>query len=54
MPKRVSELQKQQISELFMDGTEIEEISNNFNFSKRTIVKQLKKILGEKKFKIII
>ena len=53
MPKRVSELQKQQISELFMDGTEIEEISNNFNFSKQTIVKQLKKILGEKKFKII-
>ena len=53
MPKKVSELQKQQISELFMDGTEIDEISNNFNFSKQTIVKQLKKILGEKKFKII-
>ena len=53
MPKRVSEIQKKEISELFIDGNAIEKISTIFNFSKQTIIKQLKNILGEKEFNII-
>ena len=50
MPKRVSEIQKKQISESFINGKEISEISKTYNFSKQTIVKQLRSILGEEQF----
>lgn len=50
MSKRVSELQKKKISESFINGVEINEISNLYNFSKQTIIKQLKRILGDEKF----
>ena len=50
MPKKVSEIQKQKISEYFINGKEIKEISEIFKFSKQTIIKQLKIILGEKEF----
>ena len=53
MPKRVSEIQKQKISESFVGGIEINEIANTYNFSKQTIIKQLKILLGEEEFNLI-
>ncbi len=53
MPKRVSELQKQKISESFVNGMEINEIAITYNFSKQTIIKQLKILLGEEEFNLI-
>ena len=53
MSKRVSEIQKKQISESFKNGTEISEIAEVYKFSKQTIVKQLKNILGDEEFKNI-
>ena len=50
MSKRVSEIQKKQISESFIKGKEISEISEIYNFSKQTIIKQLRSILGEEQF----
>ncbi len=53
MSKRVSEIQKRQISESFISGKEISELSETYNFSKQTIIKQLKIILGEEQFNIL-
>ena len=53
MSKRVSEIQKKHISESFKNGTEISEIAEVYKFSKQTIVKQLKNILGDEEFKNI-
>ena len=53
MPKRVSEIQKKQISESFINGKKISEISETYNFSKQTIKKQLKTMLGEEQFNTI-
>ena len=50
MSKRVSEIQKKQITESFINGKEISEISEIYNFSKQTIIKQLRIILGEEQF----
>lgn len=51
MSKKVSELQKEQIKDLFIQGNSIQEISKNFQFSKQTITRQLKIIFGEIDFK---
>jgi len=53
LSKRVSEIQKRQISESFINGKEISELSKTYNFSKQTIIKQLKIILGEEQFNIL-
>ena len=53
MPKRVSEIQKKQISESFINGKKISEISETYNFSNQTIKKQLKSMLGEEQFNTI-
>jgi len=53
LPKRVSEIQKKQISESFINGKNISEISEAYNFSKQTIKKQLKSMLGEEQFNTI-
>ena len=53
MSKRVSEKQKRQISESFINGKEISELSEIDDFSKQTIIKQLRNILGEEKFNAI-
>ena len=50
MSKKVSELQKKQIKNLFIQGISILEISKNFQFSSQTITRQLKIILGEIEF----
>jgi len=53
LPKKVSEIQKQKISESFINGLEIKEISEIYKFSKQTIIKQLKNTLGDKEFNSI-
>ena len=50
MPKKLSELQKQEISKSFIEGNEIKKISEIYAFSSQTIIKQLKKILGEETY----
>ncbi len=50
MPRKVSDLQKQEILDSFENGENIKEISKSFNFTVSTITRQLKSILGEKKF----
>ena len=50
MAKRISEKQKKEIVDAFIKNKSIEEISENFKFTKLTIVRNLKKILGEKKY----
>ena len=53
MPKKLSEYQKNQISNSFIEGLEIKKISEIYNFSSQTIVKQLKSILGEEEYKSV-
>ena len=53
MAKRVSEIQKKEILDSFMSGLGLNEISLKYDFTKITIIKQLKKIIGEEKFKKI-
>lgn len=50
MAKRISEKQKQEIVDQFVKKKSLEEISENFHFTKLTIIRNLKKILGEKKY----
>jgi len=50
LAKRISEKQKQEIVDEFVKKKSLEEISENFQFTKLTIVRNLKKILGEKKY----
>ena len=50
MPRKVSDDQKKDILNSFVNGMEIKDISKNSNFSSQTIIKQLKKILGEDEF----
>ena len=50
MAKRISEKQKQEIVDEFVKKKSLEEISENFHFTKLTIIRNLKKILGEKKY----
>ena len=51
MSKKVSNIQKEQIKDLFIEGISILEISKNLQFSTQTITRQLKIILGEIEFK---
>jgi len=51
LAKRLSEKQKQEIIRLFLSGKTIDYLAFEFNCTKLTISRNLKKILGEKKFK---
>ena len=50
LAKRITEEQKKEILENFIQNKTIEEISKNVNFTKLTITRHLKKSLGEKQF----
>ena len=54
MAKRLSEKQKEKIADLFTLGSTVEELSIEFDCTKLTISRNLKKNLGEKKFKELI
>ena len=53
MAKRLTEDQKKKLISTFKKGIKIEELSQRFNCSKLTIVRNLKKNLGESKYKEI-
>ena len=50
MARRISEKQKQEIVDEFINKKSLEEISEKFKFTKLTIVRNLKRILGEKRY----
>ena len=50
MPKKVSDSDKEKIVESFLKGSNVKEISKEYNFSQITINRQLKLILGVDKF----
>ena len=54
MAKRLTEDQKKKLISDFKKGIKIEELSQRFNCSKLTIVRNLKKNLGESKYREII
>ena len=54
MSKRLSEKQKNEISDFFTNGKTIDELSKKFNCTKLTISRNLKRILGEKKYNELI
>ena len=51
MAKRLSEKQKEEILRLFIDGKTIEDLAIEFNCTKLTISRNLKKEIGEEKYK---
>ena len=53
MAKRLTEDQKNELISIFKKGIRIEDLSQKFNFTKLTIVRNLKKELGESKYKEI-
>ena len=54
MAKRLSEKNKEEISQGFKDGKSIDVLSKDFNCNKLTIIRNLKKNLGEAKYKELI
>ena len=51
MPKKISEVQKEEIVKSFLNGLSLEELSKLFSFSKVTISRYLKKSIGEEKYR---
>ena len=51
MAKRLTEKQKDEIVRRFCNGCGLDELSTEFNFTKTTIIKNLKKYLGEEEYK---
>ena len=54
MAKKLSDDQKKEITKSFTKGISLDELSETYNFSKLTISRNLKKILGEKVYKDLI
>ncbi len=54
MPKKLSENQKKEIIDNFVNGKTIEELSKNFNCTKITITRNLKKGINEEIFKNLL
>ena len=54
MAKRLTSIQKEEIKKRFFDGETIEVLSQRFECTKLTIIRNLKKILGETKFNQLI
>lgn len=50
MAKKLSDQQKEELVKFFSLGKSIDQLSKEFNFTKLTIARNLKKILGEKKY----
>ena len=54
LAKRLSEIQKEQITLSFTQGKTVDFLSEEFGCSKLTITRNLKKYLGENKFKVLM
>ena len=53
MAKRLTISQKEQISESFINGESVISLSQKFNFSKLTIIRNLKNSIGDEKYEYI-
>ena len=51
MAKRLTVSQKEQISKSFIMGESVISLSQKFNFSKLTIIRNLKNTIGDEKYK---
>ena len=51
MAKRLTEKQKEEIKALFVNGEEVDSLKKKFDVSKLTIIRNLKKLLGENQYK---
>ena len=51
MPKRLTQKQKEEIVKSFKSGTAIDVLSQKYNCTNSTIIRNLKKDLGELKYK---
>ena len=54
MTKRLTEIQKKQIVNLFYEGNTLDDLAIEFNCTKLTISRNLKKNIGDEKFKDLI
>ena len=54
MAKRLSEKEKEEILKDFTEGFTLEKLADKYNFSKLTISRNLKKDLGDKKYKELL
>tara|TARA_B100000886_G_C20215744_1_gene404324 strand:+ start:33 stop:686 length:654 start_codon:yes stop_codon:yes gene_type:complete len=54
LAKKLTEDQKKEITENFTNGISLEKLSDTYNFSKLTISRNIKKILGEQVYKKLI
>ena len=53
MAKRLTVSQKEQISKSFIKGESVISLSQKFNFSKLTIIRNLKNTIGDEKYKYL-
>jgi len=51
LPKKISELQKKEILDAFINGINLKSLAEKYKFSQATIVRQLKNLLGVNKYK---
>ena len=51
MAKKLSDIEKREILEFFYNGKTTQYIANKFSCTNLTIVRNLKKLIGEEKFK---
>ena len=51
MPKKISEIQKKEILDAFINGINLKSLAEKYKFSQATIVRQLKNLLGVNKYK---
>ena len=54
MAKKLTEYQKKEIIKNFTNGTSLDELSQIYNFSKNTISRNIKKIIGEEVYKELV
>ena len=54
MTKRLTEKQKEEILKSFKSGIDIDALSKKYNCTKSTIIRNLKKNLGELKYKELL
>ena len=54
MGKRLTEKQKKEISKLFTSGVKVEELSTKYKFTKSTIIRNIKKKLGEEQYNLLV
>ena len=53
MPRKVSESQKKEMIDCFLNGETIQKISEKFNCTKNTVTRHLKKGVNEKTFRVL-